>query len=116
MYVLREPSTWDFEKSGHGGKRFASGDLVARSAYLILSIEGALDRVLKQTECDFVYYVTRGSGTFRIAGEEEDVSLGDLVVVPAGTAFTYRGDMTLLLIATPPWSEEQEVDLGASGW
>lgn len=116
MYVIREPSTWDFEKAGHRGKSFASGNLVNRSAYLLLSIEGVVDRLLKQTECDFVYYVTRGSGTFRIGGEEEGASAGDLVVVPAGTAFTYRGDMTLLLISTPPWSEEQEEDLGISDW
>ena len=47
-------------------------------------------------------------GWFEIDGTKEVCSKGELVVIPAGRKFTYKGKLTLLLIDTPPWREDQE--------
>jgi mannose-6-phosphate isomerase-like protein (cupin superfamily) len=49
-----------------------------------------------------------GHGYFQIEGQKEDCVKGDLVVIPAGKKFIYKGKMKLLLNTTPPWTESQE--------
>jgi mannose-6-phosphate isomerase-like protein (cupin superfamily) len=60
-------------------------------------------------ECTFYYYVIDGEGSFFLDREEIEVESGDLVVAEPETKVYYLGDMEILLISHPPWSQEQEV-------
>lgn len=62
-------------------------------------------------ESNFVYYILEGNGYFEINDEKEQCTAGDLVVIPMGIKFTYRGELRMLLISTPPWREDQEETL-----
>lgn len=61
------------------------------------------------TECTFYYYILEGEGEFYLDGEPREVEKGDLVKVPPGTRTYYLGEMEILLVSHPSWSEEQEV-------
>ena len=108
MPAIKEPKEWNFDKIGHKGKVFPTTDLSSRGQVVLMESEKGLDVSLIQNECDYFYYVIKGSGTFVIEGKEEICEEGDLVVVPAGSKYTFKGKLRLLLFSTPPWSEDQE--------
>jgi mannose-6-phosphate isomerase-like protein (cupin superfamily) len=108
MFVIKEPKNYSFDKIGHKGKIFPSESVNNKTQFILLEIENGIDVTLCQHECDYAYYVLEGSGFFEINGAREDCGAGDLVVIPAGNKFTYKGKMKMLLNCTPPWTEAQE--------
>jgi len=111
MFVIKEPNN-SFDKIGHKVKIFPTENLIGRAQFVLVEVENRLEAVLLQKECDYAYYVLEGSGYFEINGAREDCAAGDLVVIPAGNKFTYKGKMKMLLNCTPPWREEQEETVG----
>jgi mannose-6-phosphate isomerase-like protein (cupin superfamily) len=108
-YVLFEPHEWSFDKLGHRGKLFESSSQLQSSSHLIIEIDGQLPAWLCQRECDFVYYIIEGQGTFHIEGRNEHCKVGNLVTIPKGTRFSYEGvGLKMLLTSTPPWRPAQE--------
>jgi mannose-6-phosphate isomerase-like protein (cupin superfamily) len=107
MYVLHEPSDIAFDKVGIKGKMFPSQELTEKTEFCVISTETGHETTIIEHDSDFVYYVLEGSGFFEINGEKEDCAKGDLVVIPAGSKFIYKGNLKLLLVVTPPWREEQ---------
>jgi mannose-6-phosphate isomerase-like protein (cupin superfamily) len=108
-YVSSEPRAWNFDKLGHRGKLFTPSDALESTSHLIVEIDGQLPSWLRQNECDFVYYVLKGRGQFFIEDREEACARGDLIRVPKGSKFTYKGHrLRMLLTSTPPWWETQE--------
>ncbi|WP_169979986.1 hypothetical protein [Microbispora sp. H10836] len=108
-YVFSEPQDWSFEKLGHRGKLFGPNEHLSSSSHLIVEIDGRLPTWLRQRECDFVYYVLNGEGTFLIEDRKERCAQGDLVTVPKGARFSYEGSrLRMLLTSTPPWTSTQE--------
>lgn len=107
-YVLNEPDNLSFDKVGVKGRIFPSEALTDKAEFVLIETSEGHETKIIEKECDFSYYVLEGSGHFEIDGEIEQCGQGDLVVVPAGKKFVYKGDLKLLLICTPPWREEQE--------
>jgi mannose-6-phosphate isomerase-like protein (cupin superfamily) len=56
----------------------------------------------------FVFYIIEGSGQWVIDGETFDVEATDVVIVPPGTKFFYRGDLKQVCITAPAWEEAYE--------
>jgi len=108
MFVIKESGDYSFEKFGIKGKIFPSDELTAKTRFVLVETESGHETTIRQRECDFCYYVLEGSGYFEINDMREDCVAGDLVVIPAGNKFTYKGKMKLLLNCTPPWTEIQE--------
>lgn len=63
---------------------------------------------MTERECEFNYYIVKGSGSFTVNGIVIPCSKGDLVVIPPGNTFTYSGKLKMLLINTPHFRKEQE--------
>lgn len=57
---------------------------------------------------DFLYYVLEGSGTWVIEGREFKARAGDVVVVPAGKKFWFRGNLRQVCVTAPAWEEKYE--------
>lgn len=109
MYVLKPPIENSFEKVGIKGKIFPSKELAGEDAdYLLLETETGHETTIIEHASVFTYYILEGSGYFEINDEREDCTTGDLVIIPKGTKFTYKGKLKMLLINTPAWREEQE--------
>ncbi len=56
----------------------------------------------------FIFYVIEGSGVWTIEGREYPVAATDVVVVPPGQRFYYRGKLKQLCITAPAWQAEHE--------
>ena len=111
MYVRKEPQAVSFEKVGIKGKIFPALDLINSTNVVLIDTESGHETTIIEHKSDFIYYILAGSGYFLINDTKEICSQGDLVVVPLGTKFIYKGKLKMLLITTPPWQEEQEETL-----
>lgn len=56
----------------------------------------------------FIFYVIEGEGVWVVDGVSHPVQATDVVVVPAGAAFYYRGALKQVCITAPAWTEENE--------
>ncbi len=108
MYVIKEPKDISFNKVGIKGKIFLMSDLTKSTSFVLVETEQGHETTIIEHKSDFIYYILEGSGYFLINDTKEECSQGDLVVIPAGTKFTYKGKFKMLLSCTPPWTEEQE--------
>lgn len=111
MHVIKEPKEWQFDKIGHRGKIFPTADLTDKVQFVVMESDDHLEVSLIQHTCDYSYYVLEGEGSFIINDQEETCSKGDLVVIPAGNKYTFKGKLKLLLVSTPPWSPEQQEEV-----
>ena len=110
MYILAEPSEYAFKKVGIQGKKFVT-DLTKHAGFAIITTENGHETTIIEKECDFIYYVIAGTGYFEINGTREAFGKGNLIVIPMGSRFTYKGRAKFLLTTAPPFRPEQEVTL-----
>lgn len=108
MHVFKEPKGLSFDRVGVKGKVFPIQSLTKKLEFVLITTEKGHQTTIIEHKCDFVYYVLAGKGHFLINDKKEDCKKGDLIVIPAGTKFTYIGKLKLLLITTPPYTPEQE--------
>lgn len=56
----------------------------------------------------FIFYILKGKGTWVIEGKEYPVEATDVVIVPPGKRFYYKGNLKQILVTTPAWEEKYE--------
>ncbi len=56
----------------------------------------------------FIYYIIEGSGTWIIEDIEYAVEKEDVIIVPPGKRFYFRGNLKQLCITSPAWEERFE--------
>jgi len=111
VHVFHLPKDWSFDKIGHKGKIFPTEGLNKSAQFVYLEVEDGINTKLLQRECDYSYLVLEGNGYFEMEDKREECGAGDLVIIPKGTGFTYKGKMKLMLVCVPPWYPEQEITL-----
>lgn len=79
--------------------------------FTVIETEEGYETKIIEKECIFSYFILEGSGSFEIGDNIEKCSRGDLVFIPANTAFQYTGKMKMLLVSAPWWFPEQEETL-----
>ena len=72
-----------------------------------LEVPGGAEQTLHSDEdAEQVYVVVRGAGRMQVAGDEQDVSEGDLILVPPATDHAISNgegsELALLSIQSPP--------------
>src|SRR5215217_5773045 len=102
-YVFTEPKEYGFKgKNGHDGKFFGTDS--PRTQHLIIECQEKLTVSLTQAACEFNYLVLEGEGYFIIDDLKHEVRIGDLVVIPPGTKYTFGGQLKMFLFNTVRWS------------
>jgi mannose-6-phosphate isomerase-like protein (cupin superfamily) len=56
----------------------------------------------------FIFYILEGSGVWVIEDREYPVKASDVVVVPPGKRFFYRGNLKQVCLTAPAWEERFE--------
>lgn len=64
----------------------------------------------------FNYFILEGHGTFFLDDEEVPVEKGDLLSIPPMTRIYYKGALKMVLVISPEWKPEHEVETRASIW
>ncbi len=111
MHVIHEPDDVSFSKVGIEGRIFPIDTLRNDLEFILVDTEKGHETTIVEHESIFTYYVLEGSGYFEVEDSREGCQKGDLIVIPPGRKFTYKGKLKLALIVTPPWREEQEETL-----
>lgn len=110
-HILKKPLDYSFEKVGIKGKKYSVASISSKTGVCQIETEKGHETTIIEHKCDFIYYVLEGKGTFEIDGQMENCIEGDLVVIPAGSKFQYKGQLKMLLISTPAFYPEQEETL-----
>lgn len=106
--VLKEPEQYTFQKFGIRGKAFPSWGLNSDVQFYIIDTDTGHETTVIEHESDFAFYILNGEGDFIIDDVTEHAVVGDLVVVSAGSKFTYKGQLRMFVTVNPPWLENQE--------
>ena len=94
------------------GRIYSSAEDFDRvSAVRVATKPGLRHGTIRNIDCDRLYYVIRGEGRFRIAGEEIDVAETDVLLIPRGTPYDYWGALEMLLVHVPANIDEADIDL-----
>jgi mannose-6-phosphate isomerase-like protein (cupin superfamily) len=56
----------------------------------------------------FIYYIIEGTGVWVIEDVEYSVQAMDVVIVPPGKRFYFRGNLKQVLVTAPAWEEKYE--------
>jgi len=107
-HIFHLPENYSFEKVGIKGKTFDSKALNDKVEFTIIETDEGHETKIVEKECAFSYFILEGQGDFEIDGVVEKCGKGDLIVIPKGTSFQYKGKMKMLLASAPWWFEEQE--------
>ena len=80
----------------------------ANAAILYQETETGHAEEFVHDKSDFLYYILEGSGTWVVEDRKFDVRAGDVVVVPAGNRFWFRGNLKQICITAPAGEEKYE--------
>lgn len=77
--------------------------------FVYQEVNGIHDEEFLNHKSAFLYYIISGKGVFIIEDIEYPVSETDVVMIPPGTRFYYKGNMKQILVTAPAWEESSEV-------
>lgn len=106
-YIKKLPTEPSFEQQGLKGYNF---DLECKD--ITLSYEDVFkghDKYDRNYYSSKIYYVLEGEGTFCVDNEKMAVKKGDVVEVPKGSNFVFAGKMKLLLIMSPGFRPQDDI-------
>jgi mannose-6-phosphate isomerase-like protein (cupin superfamily) len=68
------------------------------------------------TKSTFTYIILEGSGSFFLNDEEVKVSIGDILSILPNTRIYFKGKLKMILLASPKWQEQNEVESRNNIW
>lgn len=83
---------------------------------VLVSTEEGHNQEFYDKESTFTYIVLEGSGTFFLDDEPVPVTKGDSLSIYPKTRIYYKGKLRMVLLTTPMWKPENEVETKASVW
>lgn len=106
--VFRPETAEMIEKHGVSMKIYTTKADCKNAALLYQETEIGHTEEFLHERSDFIYYILEGSGTWIIEDREFEVRAGDVVVVPAGKRFWFRGNLKQICVTAPAWEEQYE--------
>ncbi|MDY9926510.1 cupin domain-containing protein [Methanosarcina sp.] len=87
---------------------YTTKDECKSAAVLYQETEAGHAEEFVHEKSDFFYYIFEGSGIWVVEDRKFEVRAGDVVVVPAGKRFWFRGNLKQICITAPAWEEKYE--------
>jgi predicted house-cleaning noncanonical NTP pyrophosphatase (MazG superfamily)/quercetin dioxygenase-like cupin family protein len=106
--VFRPEESEVIEKHGVRMRIYTTKGNSPNAAVLYQVTETGHSEEFVHEKSDFLYYILEGGGTWIVEDQEFEVRAGDVVVVPAGKRFWFRGDLKQICITAPAWEERYE--------
>lgn len=107
-YIKKCPKKPSFVQNGLNGYSYN-----INNSSISIDIEDVYkghEKYCKSLVSTFIYYVLSGSGVFKINNEKYNVVEGDVIEIPNDTEFVFAGKMKLLLIMTPAFNPDNEIE------
>ena len=106
--ILKRKDAFRTLKSGVDMWIYNGKDELEQAAVAYQRTEVGHSEEFRHHKSAFIFYVIEGAGEWNIEGEAFAVEATDVVVVPPGKRFYYRGDLEQVCITAPAWEEEYE--------
>jgi predicted house-cleaning noncanonical NTP pyrophosphatase (MazG superfamily)/quercetin dioxygenase-like cupin family protein len=106
--VFRPDKSEVIEKHGVRMRIYTTKNDSSNAAVLYQETDTGHAEEFVHEKSDFLYYILAGSGTWVVEDREFEVRAGDVVVVPAGKRFWFRGNLRQICITAPAWEEKYE--------
>lgn len=106
--VFRPEKAGVIEKHGVRMRIYTTKEDCPNAAVLYQETETGHAEEFVHDKSDFLYYILEGYGTWVVEDREFDVRAGDVVVVPAGNRFWFRGNLKQICITAPAWEVKCE--------
>lgn len=83
---------------------------------VLVSTDEGHNQAFYDTQSTFTYIILDGSGTFYLDDEPVEVFQGDSLSIQPNTRIYYKGKLKMILLTTPAWKAENEVETKPSIW
>jgi mannose-6-phosphate isomerase-like protein (cupin superfamily) len=97
-----------FEKQGVTMRVYNSKEQCPQAALVYQETEKGHFEEFYHSKSYFIFYIIEGSGTWFIEGSPNEVKAGDVVIIPPGKKFYYKGHLKQVCITAPSWEAEFE--------
>lgn len=106
--VFRPENSVVIEKHGVSMRIYTTKKDSSNAAILYQeTVKGHMEEFVHE-KSDFMYYILEGRGTWTVEDREYEVQAKDVVVVPAGKRFWFKGNLKQICITSPAWEEQYE--------
>jgi mannose-6-phosphate isomerase-like protein (cupin superfamily) len=89
---------------------------VGGAGIVLVSTETGHNQEFYHRQSTFTYIVLDGSGEFFLNDEAVEVMKGDVLSIPPNTRIYFKGKLQMILITTPAWNPQNEVQTKSSIW
>jgi len=106
--IFKSKNTTNIEKCGVKMHIYNTKEECHEAAVLYQETEIGHMEEFYHEKSAFIYYILEGSGKWIIEDEEFEVEAKDVVIVPPGKRFYFKGNLKQVCVTTPAWDEEYE--------
>ena len=89
---------------------------IGNSGIVLVSTEDGHNQEFYDRQSTFTYIILEGSGKFFLNDEAVEVTKGDVLSISPNTRIYYKGKLKMILVTTPAWRPENEVETKPSIW
>lgn len=106
--IFKFENTKPIEK--HGVKMFIynTGEECPQAAVVYQKTKKGHMEEFYHEKSAFIYYILEGKGTWIIEDEEYEVKAKDVIIVPPGKRFYFKGELEQICVTAPAWDEKYE--------
>jgi mannose-6-phosphate isomerase-like protein (cupin superfamily) len=106
--IIKKESAIEFEKQGVTMRVYNSKEQCPEASIVYQETLGGHHEEFYHSKSNFIFYIIEGSGTWFIEDDPHDVESGDVIIIPPGTRFFYKGTLKQICITAPAWEQEYE--------
>ncbi|MCA8902244.1 MAG: cupin domain-containing protein [Hyphomonas sp.] len=106
--ILKRSNAIAVSKAGVDMWIYPSGPDIPQAAVVYQETARGHEEEFRHHTSAFVYYILEGAGEWVIEDEVFPVEAGDVVIVPPGKRFYFRGALKQVCITAPAWTPEGE--------
>lgn len=106
--IYKKDKAVEFEKQGVKMRVYNSKEQCAEASVVYQETQKGHFEEFYHSKSNFIFYIIEGAGTWYIEDVPYDVGPGDVVIVPPGKRFYYKGYLKQICITSPSWEPEYE--------
>lgn len=106
--IFKFKNTTNIEKHGVKMHIYNTKEECKEAAVVYQETEKGHMEEFHHEKSTFIYYILDGNGTWVIEDVEYEVEALDVVIVPPGKRFYFKGELKQVCVTAPAWNEEYE--------
>jgi mannose-6-phosphate isomerase-like protein (cupin superfamily) len=106
--IFKSKNTSNIEKQGVKMHIYNTKEECKEAAVVYQETEKGHSEEFCHEKSTFIYYILEGHGKWIIEDEEYEVEAKDVVIIPPGKKFYFKGNLKQICVTAPAWDEKYE--------